>query len=93
MANESQAKMKVRAEKLVMNSTSAARSISWYALLGKDDREYVSEVVAAYVTNPDARLQFVAVSLKAELGIAVSVSTIARTLREIIRDDEKIEQD
>lgn len=93
MANESQAKMKARAEDLVLNSTIGIRQVtSWYALLNECNKEYVFEVVKAYIAEPDAQLQLVAVALKAELNIKVSVSTIARTLREMIRDDEKTKQ-
>ncbi len=94
MANESRAKMKARAEDLVLNSTIGIRRVtSWYALLSKGDKEYVFEVIKAHVAEPNAQLQLVAAALKAELNIKVSVSTIARTLREMIRDDEKTKQD
>ncbi len=92
MANKSQAEMKARANELILRSvTRSSQSTSWYWGLTKEDRKYVSEVVLAYIANPDAQLQLVAMALKAELSIAISVSTIARTIREMTRDEKKTE--
>ncbi len=93
MANESQAKMKARAKDLVLNANGWVRSTSWHTLLSDDDKEYVSEVIKAFKNQPEAQLQYVAASLQIELNISVSVSTVARTLREIIRNEEKTKQD
>lgn len=91
MANESQVRTKAHAKKLVANSIICTRSTSWLSGLSICDKKYVSEVIEAYIANPEARLQFVAVSLRTELGITVGISTIARTLREIIRNEKEIE--
>ena len=83
MVSESQAKMKVRAHNLVLKSTKGNPITNWYALLPEQERQYIEEVLNELKSQPTAVLQIVAIELKRELVLDVSVATIARTLREL----------
>ena len=92
MANESRVRRRVRAKELVANSITCSQSTSWLSGLSVEDRDYVYEVTKAFRTQPEAQLQYVASALQIELNFSASVSTIARTLQEIIRYEKKTKQ-
>ncbi|KKL74438.1 hypothetical protein LCGC14_2064900 [marine sediment metagenome] len=63
-----------------------ARSINWYQRLCDADQLYVRDVVSEAVAAPDAAPYLIAKALTEELSINRSVGTVARTLREMIRN-------
>lgn len=63
-----------------------ARGVNWYQRLCKVDQLFVRDVVSEAVANPDAAPYLIAKALTEELSINRSVGTVARTLREMIRN-------
>ena len=66
----------------------ARRGQRWTEGLTPEETTYVCSVLAAMKRIPGAALYVVARNLKEELGLSVGSGTIARTLRELIKDDQ-----
>ena len=64
---------------------------SWYPILDPVSQEYIQEIVAEIRKNPEAKLNLVADEIRREFSLTVSAGTIARTLREMIRNAEEKE--
>ncbi len=84
-------KSRCTAADLVSGSVMNRGKSSWYYLLDLSSVQYIREVIIEIRKNPEAKLNFVADAIKRELDLNVSVPTIARTLREMIRNAEKKE--
>ncbi len=81
--------MKTRAHSLVSRSIRNKSKSSWYSLLDTISQAYIHEIIIEMQGNPEAQFNFVADEIRREFGLTVSAGTIARTLREMIRNAEK----
>ncbi len=73
---------------LVKEST-GNKNVKWLDTLSKSDRDYVEAVADTMRACPDAAPYIVAGKLKIVLGSESHISTIVRTLKELVSDKEK----
>ncbi len=78
------------AAELVSKSTSTSNhGQSWSNQLNTSDKCYLRGIVIAMKETPGASHYIVARNLKKELDLSIGIGTIAKTLKELIADDQK----
>ncbi len=65
----------------------AKTSKKWIDSLSEEDHQYLQNVIAVMRYTPRAALYVVAKGVKLELGLSVSVETVAKTIRELLSDE------
>jgi hypothetical protein len=82
-----QSKMNRTAAELVKNSTATGcNRKKWTETLSIGERGYLNRVISAMKEMPNAAPYVVAKALKEELGLETCVGTIAKTLKELLKD-------
>lgn len=76
--------MSQTAIQLVKKAVPSRSKVTWFDGLSSSEKSYIRSVVAAMIENPDAAPYLVARNLIRELSINRSVSTVVRTLKEMI---------
>jgi hypothetical protein len=74
------------AEKIVNKSTSRKKPSNWLSQLNSHNRKVVDDLVKLLIIHNDIPLKTVAQSLIDELNLNRNPETVARTLKELIRE-------
>jgi hypothetical protein len=70
------------------SASSNVRGLKWTELLCAADQRFVRSIVAEMRGTPGAAPYVVAKGVKEELRLTVCIGTIAKTLKELIADDQ-----